>query len=715
MHAAAFSVLLRTVSAVLPRKPDSLALIVALIGSVTVLGAFMVDLLLSRQRNLEEGQQRLQHFSLMLAEHTARSFEAIDILLRDTAADLSNNHPQWHDWEAARGWEYIAQRHSRALPQLRDLILFDQDGEQRFISSYFPTPRINVRDRAYFQVLEKGTDFATYGPYIGRNSNRYTYGIARRIQTPPGVFGGVAFAAIEPGYFPDFCWGNRLSDDFEAVLINGKGQTIASCRPTDLTRQASLVGTLAADALFGGKLKGKLPETGLAAIRGLQVSISPVPGYTDLRVLAAIPEGTLLATWSQRALEFSIFSTLVVAVLLSGSWLVRRQIRELSKVTTALDEHRRHLEERVLSATSELASKKEEAELANTAKSRFLAAASHDLRQPLHALSLFAADLQRQLRAGNTGDLQRLAEQIATSTGVLGELLDSLLDVSRLDVAGVKTDIRPFALQAVFERLAASYRRAAQSKNITLRFRPSPLSVSSDITLVERLLANLISNAIRYTPAGGRVLIAARRQDGKGRVEVRDNGIGIAPEHQAAIFAEFYQVGNVAREQNKGLGLGLSIVDRLARALDIPVSLRSRPQVGTTFAITLPLAPALPSRPPSDLGRSASPSQVLFVGARPEMADAAKLAQGWGFPAGQIAGASGFRWAEDTRPAIVVAEAGEVAAMQALLPAACPLVVINDGSTAVASAAYALNLPLRPAKLRALLEQLQKTGSKSMP
>ncbi|MBS1189162.1 MAG: ATP-binding region, ATPase-like:Histidine kinase N-terminal [Rhodocyclaceae bacterium] len=699
----------------LPRKPDALAILVAVISSVAVLGAFIIDIFTSHRRDLEEGRQRLQHFSLMLAEHTARSFEAIDILLRDTASDLSGNHREWRRWEASRGWEYLAQRHSRSLPQLRDLILFDEGGNQLFISTYFPTPRMSVRDRPYFEAVASGAETATFGPYIGRNSKRYTYGIARRIQDARSGFAGVAFAGIEPAYFPDFCWGNRLSDDFEGILINAKGQVVASCRPTDLTRQASIIGTLAVDTLYGGRLKGLLADNGTTTADGLLVAISPVPGYSDLRVLTAIPEKTLLANWKSRALDFGVLAALVVAVLLSGQWLVRRQVRELSSVTAALEEHRRHLEERIESATAELAGQKAEAERANTAKSRFLAAASHDLRQPLHALSLFATDLQRQLRSGNTQDLQRLSEQISTSTGVLGELLDSLLDVSRLDVAGIKTYIRPFPLQTVFDRLAASYRRGAQSKKLTLHFRPTRLSVLSDITLIERLLANLVSNAIRYTPDGRRILVAARRQGQQVRVEVRDNGIGIAPEHQAAIFAEFYQVGNTAREQNKGLGLGLSIVDRLARALDVPVALRSKPGEGTTFSITLPLSMELPTEPEAVAQRLGASNLVLFVGKKPDIAIAAELAQGWGIRARHLATVDGYDPETEEAPAIAVVEAAAVQSLQGLLAPDCAMVVINEGSETTAPPAYNLGFPIRPAKLRALLEQLQKTGSKSMP
>src|SRR5574343_1435877 len=210
------------------RKPETLALSISLIGTLLVPLLFLADLILARHRDLESGERRLQHFGLMMAEHTARTFEAVDVLLRETATDLSHSRRNWRDWDASKGWEYIAQRHSRAMPQLRDLIIFDRLGNQRFISTYFPAPKINVRDRPYFRALEGGAEAATFGPYIGRNSGRYTYAIARRIGRNGSGFGGAVFAAIEPDYLQDFCWSNRLSDDFEDVLNKGKGEIVAS-------------------------------------------------------------------------------------------------------------------------------------------------------------------------------------------------------------------------------------------------------------------------------------------------------------------------------------------------------------------------------------------------------------------------------------------------------------------------------------------------------
>lgn len=695
----------------LRRKPETLALFVALIGTLTVLTVFLADLLVARSRDIDAGERRLQHFGIMMAEHTARSFEAIDVLLREMATDLSHNRHDWESWEPSKGWEYVAQRHSRAMPQLRDLIIFDRQGNQRFISTYFPPPHINVRDRPYFTALENGAEAATYGPYIGRNSGRYSYAIGRRISGDGGRFSGVAFAAIEPAYLQDFCWSNRLSDDFEAVLINAKGQIVASCRPTDLSRQSPILGAPVRTALFGGKLRERMPETGLATGGGLLISVSPVPGFSDLRILTAIPESTLLANWRNRMFELGTLGLLVTVVLLVGALMVRRQVREMGEITAQLAASHDHLEERVRAATVELAGQKDTAERANKAKSRFLAAASHDLRQPLHALSLFAADLQRQIRSGQASEFPRLAEQIATSTTVLGELLDSLLDISRLDVAGIKPDLRAFPLNPMLERLNNSFRRAAADRQLTLRIRASPLWLASDPMMIERMVANLISNALRYTPPGGRILVAARQRGNEVRIEVRDSGVGIAPEHQAAIFAEFYQVGNAAREQNKGLGLGLSIVDRLARALNIKIELSSRVGGGTTFSLLVPgsrprILSLLENRPQSA-------GKVHFIGTSADLLACLRQVEGWDFTVSAEADGTIKKTPHD---AVLVVDAGLAAAVSRELPPDTPLIVlVRDGGEALPAGAHALPLPAKPASLRALLNQLQKTFPKSIP
>ena len=677
----------------LTRKPEKLALIVALAGTLTVLLVFLTDLTLSYQRDIDSGEKRLQQFTVMMAEHTARSFEAVDVLVKEVATDLSSNRIDWPGWEAVRGWEYIAQRHSRAMPQLRDLIVFDEQGNQRFISTYFPPPQINVRDRPYFIALEKGARWSTYGPYVGRNSGRYTYAIAHRINGPEKRFAGAAFAAIEPAYMQDFCWANRLSDNFDAVLTNLRGEVIASCRPADLSTHSGILGRPAGDILFAGRPAGLIPETGLARGNGVLISTSPVPGFSDLRLVAVMPTESVLTNWHNRLFEIGTLGAMLSVLLFFGSLLVRRQVVELRAMAEALAESRDQLEDRIETATAALAAEKDAAERANAAKSRFLAAASHDLRQPLHALSLFTTDLLRQASTGRLREVPRIAEQISASTQTLGEMLNALLDISRLDIDGVRADIQAFPLDAVFRHLHDAFHRQADAHHLRLRFHPTRLYLRTDPRLLERMIGNLISNALRYTPAGGSVLVGARLEGDKVRIEVRDSGIGIAREYRTAVFAEFFQVANVAREHDGGLGLGLSIVERLAKGLDIQVTLASQIGNGTRFGL---LVARETNGTASAQQQKASIGLVHFIGNSAELAACRELIASWHYDTSSGDRQSVERLRSD---AIVICDASCIPDIDPEMA----LIVLGNNPAAAPRSAHTLTLPLRPARLRALL------------
>ncbi|MBI5891700.1 MAG: hybrid sensor histidine kinase/response regulator [Nitrosomonadales bacterium] len=238
---------------------------------------------------------------------------------------------------------------------------------------------------------------------------------------------------------------------------------------------------------------------------------------------------------------------------------------------------------------NELSRQHELLEGASRAKSRFLAAASHDLRQPLAALMIFLEQLEFERQLSPSGkDVLEHAQQATTS---LCSLLDGLLDISRLDGHAIRLKIRSFSIQNIFNELEEEFRPLAEQKGIRLKFSPCSAVIESDIILAVQILRNLISNAIRYTPSG-RILVGCRHRRGKLSIEVHDTGIGIAEDQLSRIFDEFYQVDNPERDRQQGLGLGLSIVDRAARLLGHPVSLASSPGKGSTFAITVPLAKA---------------------------------------------------------------------------------------------------------------------------
>ncbi|OIR16319.1 signal transduction histidine-protein kinase BarA [mine drainage metagenome] len=256
----------------------------------------------------------------------------------------------------------------------------------------------------------------------------------------------------------------------------------------------------------------------------------------------------------------------------------------INEMVRQLQQDRNTLQQRIDDATQELRRKKEEAEKANFDKSRFLAAASHD-RQPMHALGLFIGELHSRL---DTQEQRKIANKVEESVEALSSLLDSLLDISKLDAGIVIPQIQSVDIDAMIKRLAQDFVTVAQRKNITLRVRSMSAMVLSDPVLLERVLLNLLGNAIRYTPQNGTVMLACRLRGDDIRIEVRDNGIGIPAEEQQNVFREFVQLANSARDRSKGIGLGLAIVDRLTKLLHHPLSLRSAPGLGSTFSITVP-------------------------------------------------------------------------------------------------------------------------------
>lgn len=226
-----------------------------------------------------------------------------------------------------------------------------------------------------------------------------------------------------------------------------------------------------------------------------------------------------------------------------------------------------------------------EAENANTAKSKFLAAASHDLRQPIHAQGLF---LEVLARTEQTTHQKSLLASARAASEASSELLNALLDFSRIEAGVVEPQMQPFRLQPLLNKIESELAPQADAKNIVYRSRETQAVVHTDPMLLELILRNLVSNAIRYTSKGG-LLVACRQHGSEAVLEVWDTGIGIAPEHHKEVFREFHQLGNPERDRNKGLGLGLAIADGLARTLGNTLTFSSVPHRGSVFRLTLDL------------------------------------------------------------------------------------------------------------------------------
>ncbi|MFZ5509655.1 MAG: ATP-binding protein [Pseudomonadota bacterium] len=435
----------------------------------------------------------------------------------------------------------------------------------------------------------------------------------------------------------------------------------------------------------GGLLAVRLGRDVLEPIVNLQNAVADIrAGRLDTRVTPH-PAGTL------RALEEGV-----------------------NEMVAAMQAGHDRLEQRIAAATAELKEKKEEAERSNLAKSRFLAAASHDLRQPLHALSLFAAELEHETR---NGPQQRLARQISAAVGVMSELLEALLDISRLDVASARPLREEFALEPLFERIYAAHSPAAEAKGLRLHLVPTRLWVGSDPRLLERMVGNLVANAIRYTERGG-VLVGARRTGKDVRIEVWDTGIGIAPEHQQLVFQEFFQIGNPERDPGKGLGLGLAIVDRMAKRLEHPLSLRSVLGRGSVFAITLPRATPLPISPPEEETKVGNFSaRALVISPHDATCDSlCSLLESWGLDTTYMDNVTEAELLLLATPDVVLFDEERTGA--AALAArgtghgVTPAMILlgeapADMERVLNGTAYArLAKPVRPAKLRALLQHI---------
>jgi len=260
----------------------------------------------------------------------------------------------------------------------------------------------------------------------------------------------------------------------------------------------------------------------------------------------------------------------------------------LERANATLEKRVRDRTEELTRLNSELALAKSAAEDANISKTRFLAAASHDILQPLNAARLYITSLVEQQKPGEES---RLVENIDDSLEAIEEILSALLDISRLDAGAMATSISSFKMADLMRSLEIEFAPAARAKGLELTFVPCSLPVESDRLLLRRLLQNFISNAIKYTPQG-RVLVGCRRSGRSLRIGIYDTGVGIPVQKRGEIFKEFHRLEQGARIA-RGLGLGLSIVERIARVLKHDIALDSHPAGGSVFAVTVPVAKAI--------------------------------------------------------------------------------------------------------------------------
>lgn len=296
----------------------------------------------------------------------------------------------------------------------------------------------------------------------------------------------------------------------------------------------------------------------------------------------------------QIALMFATLATLILeAILIFRPMVARvdREIDENQRISAELRVARDGLEDEVARRTQDLEDARAEAVQANIAKSRFLAHASHDLSQPLEAMNLFVGALDRQADKMGSPRVKAITHDLRQAQRSMRQLLAALLDISQIEAGTIQSNPEPLRLSALFTQLAAEYKPLAAEKGLEFRLVQTDQDVMVDRLLLERILRNLITNAIRYTQEGA-VLLGCRRMGGDQthvRIEVHDTGPGIPADELERIFEEFHQLAYAGRDKSEGLGLGLTIAQRMAAIIEGKLDVRSWPGRGSVFSITVPL------------------------------------------------------------------------------------------------------------------------------
>ena len=637
-----------------------------------------------------------------------------------------------------------AARVLRHAPSIMDLSLIDGSGTERLHVARLHLNRPEAAaDRSADPAFRQARAAGRYhGPvYFHRETEPFMALAVAGVQPDFGV--GIAQINLKHAW--EIVAGIRIGESGYAYVTDRQGRLIAHPDISLVLRNTDLSAHIPAP-----------PPAGLRSgtnLRGEAVwrTVEPIPatGWNVVVELPAAEANRPLVNTLVRGLTVTALGLLLAAVL--ALVLARQLVRPVQDLTTGARrigdgqlEHRiavegpqelqalaaqfndmaarlgqsyAGLETTVRERTRELA-------LSNQQMSRFIAAASHDLRQPLHALNLLVAQLQHTTDASQR---RQLVARIDAALGGINQLFDGLLDISRLDAGGIEPDRRDFPIQWVLDRVQDTHADDARAQGTRLRVRPCGAWVRSDPALLERIVANLLGNALRHAQ-GRTVRVGCRRSGDELLLLVADNGPGIAPQQQPLIFNEFYQLAPAGAAPHKGLGLGLAIVQRLCKLLGHELRLRSMPGRGTRFGIRLPVATAVPTEEaPSPISAtdSAVPGGWTVLLLEDEAAvrqSTTDLLRAWGCRVcAAQSRAEGLRLLGGARPDLVISDfhlggaedgCAAVSALRGQFGSGLPaLIITGDLAPAVREAVAALpaellHKPVRAMNLRALLNSL---------
>lgn len=502
----------------------------------------------------------------------------------------------------------------RLMPAISEIVLVDAEDRERLAESRLELSR---RDA----MTDRSASPAVAG---ARARGVYHGDVTFRRESEPfmtvavaGASGSVAIAEVSLKHIWEVVSTIRIGQTGIAYVVDPKGRLIAHpdiqrvLRNTDLSERLKVFAPAPGSAPSAAvRMVGTgdepvvatslvVPAVGWRVVVEQPISEADAPLYGAVRGTLWVAAAGLLfaliaALWSAWRMARPLRDLAAGAALIGSGQLTHRiTLRsgdELQQLGDRFNAMAAELQASYASLEQQVADRTRALSEANRAKSRLLAAASHDLRQPLHALNLLVA---QQRAEAEPAERERLGRRVEAVVASINGLFDGLLDVSKLDAGVVQPRLEPLPVQRLLDRIDVAYSGAARAKDLELRVRASDAWVQSDPVLLERIVGNLVGNAVRYTRRGS-ILVACRHAGGKLRLCVWDTGIGIPQDQQPRVFEEFYQLDGSGAARGEGLGLGLSIVARLAALLDHPIHLRSAVGRGSCFGIDLPLAEARP-------------------------------------------------------------------------------------------------------------------------
>jgi signal transduction histidine kinase/CheY-like chemotaxis protein len=603
---------------------------------------------------------RDQTASLIHVQHEQADAAAgkISQFIRDIQAQIGwTTQLPWSDYALAEQ-RFDALRLLRLIPAITELTRIDPSGHEQLHVSRLTETRMggNVDLSSNPEFVEAMAHKVYYGPVYFRRETEPYMNLA---VAGPGMDSGITVAEISLKYIWDVVSGIKVGEHGAAYVVNNEGKLIAHpdlslvLRNTDLSGLAQVKAARAhqgpdaspyvAEDISGRRVltaNAAIPQLGWLVFVELPIEEAYAPLYASLRavgllLLVGLGLAVLLSLVLARRMVLPIQALETGAARIGAGGLDHRihitTGDELEALGDQFNGMAARLQDSYATLEGKVVERTRQLELANLAKTRFLAAASHDLRQPLHALGLLVAQLNADT---NRADRRRIVARVGAAVSAMNDLFNALLDISKLDAGAVAAEVTSFPIDPLLRKIEGMFAADARAKSLRLRVLPCSAWVRSDRVLLERILLNLVSNAVRYTEHGG-IIVGGRHRGDALRLEVLDTGIGIPHDQQQNIFREFYQVDS-AGVGRPGLGLGLAIVDRMCRLLDHPLELASTRGKGSRFSITLPRTTALIE--PAEVARPFQALMQPFTGKFVVMIDDDRLVlegmsgllRGWG-------------------------------------------------------------------------------------